>query len=187
MFIFLMLPVYLFADYNIDSLWQIAKNAPDTARLNAYERLSNIYMSKDFDTSNLIYEKGKALAEKLQKAPQINVFLTNLATIYYQKSEFEKAVFYFLEALKVSEKFKDTARIAQTLNNLGIINMYAGENDKALEYLQQSKIIKQQLKNNELTVAITNMNIGIIHKNLENYDLAYEYFMMALPHIYLMM
>jgi signal transduction histidine kinase/CheY-like chemotaxis protein len=178
-----MLPVYLFADYNIDSLWQIAKNAPDTARLNAYERLSNIYMSKDFDTSYLIYEEGKALAEKLQKAPQINLFLTNLATIYYQKSEFEKAVLYFLEALKVSEKFKDTARIAQTLNNLGIINMYAGENEKALDYLQRSIIIKQQLKNNELTVAITNMNIGIIYKNLGNYDLAYEYFMMALPEI----
>lgn len=183
MFIFLMLPVYLFASYNIDSLRKIIKNGPDTAKLNAYEHLSNIYMSKDFDSSFLIYEEGKALAEKLQKAPQINLFLTNLATIYYQKSEFEKAVFYFLEALKVSENYKDTARIAQTLNNLGIINMYAGENEKALEYLHQSQIIKQQLKNNELTVAITNMNIGIIHKNLGNYDQAYEYFMMALPEI----
>jgi signal transduction histidine kinase/CheY-like chemotaxis protein len=183
MFIFLMLPVYLFANHNIDSLWIIVKNGPDTARLNAYEHLSNIYMNRDFDSSFLIYEEGKALAEKLQKAPQINLFLTNLATIYYQKSEFEKAVFYFLEALKVSEKFKDTTRIAQTLNNLGIINMYSGENEKALDYLHRSKIIKQQLKNNELTVAITNMNIGIIYKNLGNYDQAYEYFIMALPEI----
>ena len=183
LFIFLMLPVGLFANYNIDSLRIIIKTGPDTAKLIAYEHLSKIYMSKDLDSSLLIYEEGKKLAELLQKPPQMNLFPTNLATFYYQKGEFEKAVFYFLEALKISEKHKDSTRIAQTLNNLGIINMFSGENEKALEYLQRSKIIKQQLKNNELTIAITNMNIGIIYKNIENYDEAYEYFMMALPEI----
>jgi len=176
-------PTLLCANTNVDSLKNIIKTGPDSARLVAYELLSNYYKNVNFDSCVIICEAGSKLAEKMQKAPQMNLFPTNLGTIYYQKGEFDKAVFYFFEALKISEKYNDTARIAQTLNNLGIINMYSGENEKALEYLKKAKEIKQKLKNNELTIAITNMNIGIIYKNMGDYDLAYTYFIMALPEI----
>ena len=84
-----MLPLFLSAKINVDSLIVIIKNAPDSAKLKAYEELSNYYKSTNFDSCLIICQEGITLSEKLQKAPQMNVFRTNIGTAYLQKGKFE--------------------------------------------------------------------------------------------------
>ncbi len=178
-----MFPLFLSARINVDSLKIIIKTAPDSVKIAACEELSNYYKSTHFDSCLIICQEGIKLADKLLKPPKMNGFRTTIGTAYMEKGNYESAITYFIEALKISEKYNDTVRIAQAFNNLGTVNMYAKKNDKALEYYQKAKAIKLKLRNNGFTVAIADMSIGIVYKNLKNYDEAYKYYMLALPGI----
>jgi tetratricopeptide (TPR) repeat protein len=110
-----------------------------------------------------------------------------LGAVYWDISQYDKALHYYFQALKIFKEINDKMNLPPdlarylptTLNNIGMVYSHIGNYEKALEYYNQSLKMreKQGLKQ---PIAASYNNIGLIYSQQKQYPEALEYLHHAL-------
>ncbi|WP_349352097.1 MULTISPECIES: tetratricopeptide repeat protein [unclassified Flagellimonas] len=106
----------------------------------------------------------------------------NIGKVYLSLSNFELAEQYFEETKAACEQLGDKKGLATSLGLLGASHEKQSEYEEALEDQRRSLALFKELRD-DLGTALTNENIGSIYEDLEQFDLAYDYFNRAYGHL----
>lgn len=106
----------------------------------------------------------------------------NIGKVYLSLSNFELAEQYFEETKAACEQLGDKKGLATSLGLLGASHEKQSEYEEALNDQRKSLALFKELED-DLGTAMTNENIGSIYEDLEQFDLAYDYFSRAYDHL----
>lgn len=128
----------------------------------------------------LYASKAKTIMANKLGNGNINVcpFIDQLAAVYYEKSDFGKALELAEYALFVKKKYlnEDNPDIADSYALLGEIYLGLEKNDLYQEYHKKAnRIYKSKLDSNHLTLALSSNNIGIVAQKNNNFDSSFAY------------
>ena len=100
--------------------------------------------------------------------------LNEVIDVYSIQGNWAKYEIVVRQLLRLAEQTKNKAEIAGCYNKLGISNAYKGNNHQSLEYFNKALNCNIEEKD---TVLIANSyeNIGMVYKDLGNYEKAVEY------------
>lgn len=130
-----------------------------------------LYRMGDLDNALYYHNKHLALSRELGEREGEAVALNNIAMIYKDKGDYDKALEYFQQALKLSE---DDEQRATAYNNIAIIYSDKGDYNKAIEYLQKAIELGERVGDYH-GVAQTYLNLGDTYREAKNYELAEKY------------
>jgi len=117
---------------------------------------------------------------EVKDSPNNVAFILNkLGNVYFNLSEFSKAIEYFHQALVINEEIGNKNGIAANLGNIGNVYQNLSEYSKAIEYHQQALVIYEEIGNKQ-GIASNLGNIGIVYHNLSEYSKAIEYYQKSL-------
>jgi signal transduction histidine kinase len=123
----------------------------------------------DFDNAILYYNKALNLSEDgIQKV----VLQNNIAGVYMNKLDYEKAIAILLPLSQKKEAIDNPEHYARVLGNLGSCYFKTG-NSKSLDYLKQSLAIREKIKDDFGMVAAY-QNLAEYYKET-NPALSYQY------------
>ena len=106
----------------------------------------------------------------------------NIGKVYLSLSNFELAEQYFEETKAACDQLGDKKGLATSLGLLGASHEKQSEYEEALNDQRKSLTLFKELED-DLGTAMTNENIGSIYEDLEQFDLAYDYFSRAYDHL----
>lgn len=114
--------------------------------------------------------------------------MRTIATVYFFKSQFNKALDAYFSCLKSAEKIGSQSDIAKSYGNIGNIYKEEGKYDIALDYLLKALAFAENSQEDRLLFS-THINIGNVyyemaHKGTDarkNYKQALVYYNKALP------
>lgn len=109
--------------------------------------------------------------------------LNNLADIYENMEDHDKALPLYKKALYINEKALDSKNpdFATTLYNLASIYYRMGEYDNALPYYQKALDIREKMLDSQpLDVAATLNNLALLYHVIGDYEKALPYYQRAL-------
>ncbi|MEK7395433.1 MAG: tetratricopeptide repeat protein, partial [Candidatus Poribacteria bacterium] len=145
---------------------------------------SEIFIYNSLEELNAkIALREEMLRDYLEKRPQdkstIAGLYGNLGILYYNKSDFNKAMEYYQTAFELDREINDRKGEAAALGNMGVLYRNKGELNKALEYYTQALEIDRRIGDvygeaNQLS------NIGVIYQDKGELNKALEYYEQAL-------
>ena len=113
----------------------------------------------------------------------VSVLLNNLAGVYEDQGEYEKALEYYGKALEVAERVlgNDHPLTATTYNNMAGVYKAQGDYEKALEYYGKALEVAERVLGNDhpLTATMYN-NMALVYQAQGDYEKALEYYGKAL-------
>ncbi len=172
--------------YNaLQSQLEIAKKHPENPAqiAQAYLQLGEYYHTLGLYTEAIAqYNSALELLGPDLDDPFYIVLNNNIGKVYLSLNNFELAEQYFEETKKASEQLKDDKGLAASLGLLGASHEKQSEYDEALQDQRRSLDLFQK-QNDDFGVAVTNENIGSVYEDLEEFELAYEYFKKAYDHL----
>ena len=167
---------------NVDHLLKIATKKDDTNAVNA--RIS-LYLQNEFKNPT----KAKSHLDKASQLKALTNYTKGMAEVnkYYgfyfsDVGLFDKAEEHLSKSIFYYKKLKSEKNIILCLNSLGIIEGQRGNYSAALEYYLLVKRRSQKLGLIE-DVAKANINIGLVHYFLQDYEEAEQYYQMAFFHL----
>lgn len=107
---------------------------------------------------------------------------THIGKVYLSLNNFELAEQHFEETRKSSIQLKDDRGLAISLGLLGASHEKQGEYEEALKDQEESLSLFEKLRDPH-GVAMTNENIGSIYEDLEQFELAYQFFRRAYDYL----
>ncbi len=137
------------------------------------------YFMGEYDSA--LYYYGKALEVKgVDQFPrQISVTLCNRAAVFYEKSEYLKAIDDFKEAGEYRLSLNDTNGLQTVFEGLGSIYYDLGDIESALTYHRKTLEIRARIKDS-LNMAGTMGNIAIMLKHLGDTADATRYYQQSI-------
>jgi tetratricopeptide (TPR) repeat protein len=139
--------------------------------------LATVYFSMgDFSNAAESYLEAMRIYKAINDSVMYAVTTMNVGLVYWQWNKSDLALKMLLEAKEVFERKEQYANLGRTLNNLGKI-YYQDFNDtiRALDYYQQSLDLREKT-GNQLGMAIVLANIGNIHRDKKQFDLAFSFY-----------
>lgn len=148
----------------------------DTAKVNLYHSICEIYLKTNIDSVQYFAQKGIALARKLHYKEGEWMNLNGLGNYYENKSDYPKALETYDRALEIvkNQKNKDKG-FAILYNNIAMIYIKQGKYDTALKLMIEALKAEENQKNNK-GIAQAYNNIGIIYYYQQDLKKATEYF-----------
>jgi len=157
----------------------------------AYDYLGYIDLSiKELEIAEKLKNKKEALGlhhnldndllyydEQLKKARYLNdkegesEILSNIALIYCEQNNYDKALEYFNKSLQLTS---NPDSIATIYSNIASVYLDKGDNDKVVEYYKKAIELSQKVGNYRNT-AINMINLGAVYTNLKNFQDAQYY------------
>lgn len=163
---------------NVDSLLKIATEKDDTSAVNARISLFLHYELNDPTKAKSHLDRAsqlKALANYTKGIAEINkyygFYFSNVGLFDKAEKHLNKSIVYY-------KKLKNEKNIISCLNSLGVIEGQRGNYSAALEHFLLVKEKNQKLGLFE-DVAKVNINIGLVHYYLSDYEKAEQYYQMA--------
>lgn len=107
----------------------------------------------------------------------------NIGGIYYQQSEYDKALENYFTSLNIYETLfgKEHAYTYNSYQNIGVVYFAKGCYEKALQYLNKALEIREKSSSMDSPViAETYCSIGVIYEDKEEFDVALAYYNKAL-------
>ena len=124
----------------------------------------------------LVYQQTFSVSEALHDEMNCADVTNNMAYIYFQQGNSDKAFDEFMNARNWYERLNDTLSVAQCDNNLSSIYCNWQQYDKAKEILMRILPVFMQY-DDRLSLASSYQNIGLVYANYEiNYDSAMYYY-----------
>ena len=159
-------------ELNKDSLKTLLKNEQnDSIKVILYTDVSWEYCYSNTDSALYYAEKSVELANTTDNLLCQSKAISQRATSYYVRSQFELALTDYLTGLKFDEQLNDSLGIGADLISIG--NIYSGLNklDLAMEYYKKSHSIYVLLKD---TLGISDLlgNMGAVYIQKKEYDKA---------------
>lgn len=173
-----------------DSLKNVLAQAKqDTTKINALNEAGKLFLNTHPDTSLLLFDRSRSLAEKLndevRKAEAIRWF--GQAT--FNLGKYDEALKLYSEAIAITEKeiprLKDQKLVkakivkASSLNATGTVYFMKGDFSEAFNYYSAALMIDREAGNKK-GEATDLGNIGIAYMNQSNHAKALEYYFKAL-------
>ena len=164
---------------------ETSKQNPDQPKkiVQSHLKLGEYYHSLGL-YSEAMEQYNKAL-DQLGTDFNDTLFITlnnNIGKVYLSLNNFELAEQHFTETLNASKLIKNNRGLAMSLGLLGASHEKQGEYDEALKDQKESLLLFEKM-GDQYGVAMTNENIGSIHEDLEQFDLAYQYFNRAYQYL----
>lgn len=94
--------------------------------------------------------------------------LSDIARLYYRKSNYIAALEYLQEALTISKENNYWSQVASTLNNIAIIHFEYGNYDKALTLFRESNAVAEVAKD-LFGTANSHIGIGNVYFEMKEY------------------
>jgi len=130
-----------------------------------------LYRMGYLDDALLYYSRGLSLAKDLGDTDLQAVLLSNIAIIYGEKGELDKALNYFEESLRLERNEEAKAPAYQ---NIATIYYEKGDYQKAVEYLQKTIEISEKYGDYH-EVSIGKLNLGNTYRKMRDYENAEKY------------
>jgi len=105
------------------------------------------------------------------------IIYNHLGIYYKERQKFKKSIRYFEKGIKLLRVYQDDYMEAKFLHNMAGSYGRIGDNDRALDFLYKAQKIYKKL---ELPLGNSYGEIGVRHKDLQNYDDAISYFNQAI-------
>lgn len=135
---------------------------------------TSLYLRKELDSALYYYHKARKLFDLSNEKNRSTKSLMNIAVVYSEKSDYNKAIKYNQEALKLKISLKDSLDIATIYNNIGnCYNLMGDFNNAMTNFLQSVKIYEKIDDKNGLSTAYYNLSSLNYYK--ESYDIALQY------------
>ncbi len=137
-----------------------------------YSWIGSIYDGMDYlDDALLYYSRSLSLTRDLgDKSVQASV-LYNIALIYDDKGELDKALGCYEESLRLETDEKEKAT---TYNNIAVIYDKKGDYQEAVEYFQKAVEISERYEDYH-RVSQTKLNLGETYRKMKDYEKAEKY------------
>ena len=113
----------------------------------------------------------------------VSVLLNNMAGVYQEQGDYDKALEYYDKALEVRERVLGSGHpdTATTYNNMALVYKEQGDYDKALEYYDKALEVRERvLGSDHPSTAKTYNNMAVVYQEQGDYDKALEYYDKAL-------
>jgi serine phosphatase RsbU (regulator of sigma subunit) len=173
---------YIFSQNKlIDSLKnKLAGQGEDTAKINTLNILSRQLDNNGDQKAALNYsDTALFLSQKLQFKKGLAASLKTHGNIYFNQSNFPRALEYYLKALKTFDYLGDKQGIGKCLGSIGNVYQYQSDYTKSLEYYLLA-LTKFEETDNKQAIGKTFNNIGEVYRHLVNYQKALEYYLKGL-------
>lgn len=147
---------------------QLSQDIHDTTRLNLLIDISN---ECDYDEISFYASKAVKLADSLKSLKKYDdkyllfkkaTAINNLAFLYHNGSQYEKAKEAYELSLDIFEQIKDTNGIIMSYNNISMLLKDMGKIDLTLEYLDKAHYYSELIN-----------NIDMLHMTYTNYSAIY--------------
>ena len=141
----------------------------------SYNNIGTLYYYvQNLDSALICFQKAKIAFQKAGKINKATSSLQNIAVIYNDKSEYNKAIEIYKSLLKSSLEKKDSLMAANIYNNMGNSFNLMGNYDKAMEnFLKAIYFYEKVGVKNSLSLVYYNM--GALHYYKGSYDKAMGY------------
>ncbi|PWT90634.1 MAG: hypothetical protein C5B55_09430, partial [Blastocatellia bacterium] len=106
--------------------------------------------------------------------------LNNIANVYADLAEYQKALEFYNEALPIKRAMGNRLGEATTLGNIGLVYGNLGDQHKALEFFNQALPISREIGDRPGEARTLN-NIGVAYEELGDPQKALEFFNQSLP------
>ncbi len=120
------------------------------------------------------------LFEKMNKSAEKARVLNSLGNVYKRIGDYNKSVESFLASLTLYTALNDSLKVSYVMNNLGVLYLSMGENEKSLDFHLQNLEMRRKLGADKDLVLMSLMNIGIVYREMRNYNVALEYYKEAI-------
>jgi diguanylate cyclase (GGDEF)-like protein len=173
------MPIFLASEINIQEIesqmdtFPIAEKIEALNILSYHFRLSEPFKSLDYALLAL------DLSESINAAASIYESLENCAIIYGLSNDFPKAKEYYLRALEVNNRLQLPENEITIYSNLAFLEQTSGNPEAALAYYDKLLTILNAT-NNQSKKTETLAKMARIYKELELYELAFEYYVRSL-------
>ena len=164
-------------EYFLRSL-KISESSGDSIRIaTCLMNIGYIYSSNfiSIDKALPYYLDALVISEKINYQDGVGFSSFDLGDIFFQKENFDSALYYFEKSLTVNE---NTVDVSASLNYIGRIYAEKGDLSKALTYqtnaLEIAKEFDAKLEKSQALLGIANT-----YKKMGNLDLAIKYYMEA--------
>ena len=165
----------------LDSLENLLHEQSDTGKTKIYYEIAHHLFKYRMDTDTLEYYANKIMSIADQyddDRSRMRAFYLK-GQIAYRQQDYGSAKVYFEKANDLLDTTQVTQWHSKIPNALGVMHSKVDDNEKALEYYQKAQKVAEHLKAYDL-LGPTYTNIAIIHGNLLNYDIAFDYMHKAL-------
>jgi len=161
---------YYLGDFNlsIKELKTAEKLTNNKADLGAIYSLIGVDYDNLGDLNNalLYYDRELEIARDLNNQEKESAALNNIAGIYAEQGNYDKALEYYNKSLQLKS---DPSSIAATYTNIATVYSDKGDKNKAVEYYKKAIELDQKAGNYRGT-AIIMLNLGYTYKDLKNFS-----------------
>jgi len=160
-------------DLGIKEFKTAEKLTDNKAALGAiYSFIGNDYYSLgDLNNALLYYDRQLEIARDLNNQKKEGIALNNIALIYQDQGNYDKALEYFNKSLQLTS---DPSSIAITYNNIAAVYLAKGDNNKAVEYYKKAIEFAQKAGDYDGTAKYM-LNLGNTYIDLKNFSEAQYY------------
>ena len=160
---------------------QVAEGIQDKdAAAIAFQRLGNVYLSKDQRKAERYYSHGLALKKDLEDAEGQASIYNNLALVYTDQGRFGDALLVLEKGLTLLEESGAPEwRKLSLYSNLGSLYGEQGQWGRAIEYEERARQIAEE-EGSPYDLAKLTYNLGVSEKRLGHHETARKRFLEAL-------
>lgn len=172
-FLFLLLPLCLQAQVNVDSLVNVleTKELTTSQQLKILDDLCNEYTYIDIEQMFVCAKKGLALSQKENDDIMLSKFYEHLGFAYLSISSKDTALVYLEKALEYAVEAKDKNRETCVYTSFGHLYEDKQQYSLALEYYMKALSLNESTGDKKRHLVILS-NIGGVHKILMNNERA---------------
>lgn len=156
---------------SIDSFLTRAKNATlsDSIRLQAWEKIAEHYVTRNFEESYSAASEGVAIAKRKNQFAA----LANLTRIQglasYFKQRFDSAAHYYYQALDLAQRHQQPRVEAEIFNNLGQLFRKTRDLERSLEHYDKAYAIFEKIGDDNGMATILNES-GVVFEYQNKFD-----------------
>jgi len=114
----------------------------------------------------------------------ISQVYNDIAMVYMELREYEKALYYNENSLQISRSQNDLKTISLTLNNYGLVFLYLEDYEKANEVFNEALVLKEKFLEEEtdldekyyleIDIAMLESNLGLVYQNRKQFQKAID-------------
>jgi len=163
-------------EYYNKAVFHFEKASNDTLKAAVFNNIGNIYFfrKKELDKGIEFYTESIKISESINNVYSIVLSKLNLASLYFEKNEYEKGIFH----LNYVEKNRDSIKIVAVQGYLDILLgkkfSYLNQNDKAENYFKQAIKVGEE-NNSKIYLSDAYKDYSEFLFNIKNYKEAYVY------------
>jgi tetratricopeptide (TPR) repeat protein len=161
-------------DQKTDSLLKVIRTAKDTALVNTYLALADIYKNKDFDSALNYIVRAEKEAEKINYKKGYGEALLIHGNILYFNNEYSEGLNYFTKSLNIAKESDDNLLKARSLERLASLHLMTDDPNLALKLYYESLSLFEKLDDRKGIAKVYNI-LGIYKADKGEFDTALSY------------